>query len=297
MQQPLCHLYFATLMEHLSSEQLNPSDLVQLIKDVQEELHRAKGEEGKLLRAKEGADGLLRTNGEEGELLRAEGDELLAKEGEDEQLRGKRKEGELHKEELLRDKEGEEVQEELLMAKRRESNSILLYLEVQALVQVFILKLASHFNPVETHKIGDVYLMVDDINKLEEIFTMYCVLLVSFLFSVLENPDIGATSAHRHGMVLAMHLIKLLKSSRRFVDLITKEVDDLKCITCLGSVRQKLKEGVAKKKVLSKPLLLSFLPEAVGELNSLYECVVSSIVEIDKRNRESRDLLEIAYLW
>lgn len=100
-------------MEHLSSgQQLNPSDLVQLIKDVQEELHRTKEEND---RAKGGKD------------------------------------------------DGGDVQEELLMAKRE---SILLYLELQALIQVLILKLALHFNPAKTYKIGDVYLIMDDINKL-----------------------------------------------------------------------------------------------------------------------------------
>lgn len=94
-----------------------------------------------------------------------------------------------------------------------------------------------------------------------------------------------------------MHLMKQLKSSRRFIDLITRKFDDLRFITCLGSVHQKLKEGVAKKDDWSIPHLLSFLPEDERQLNSLYKCVVSSIKEIDGKKRKFRDLLEIAYLW
>ena len=47
-------------------------------------------------------------------------------------------------------------------------------------------------------------------------------------------------------MVLALHLMKLLKSSRRFTDLMTKKFDAIKNITCLKSIHQELQvRGVA----------------------------------------------------
>lgn len=49
-----------------------------------------------------------------------------------------------------------------------------------------------------------------------------------------------------HGMVLALHLMKLLKSSRRFTDLMTKKFDALKNISCLKSIHLQLQVGVVK---------------------------------------------------
>ena len=45
--------------------------------------------------------------------------------------------------------------------------------------------------------------------------------------------------ALRHGMVLALHLIKLLKSSGKFVDLMTKN-DSLRDINCLEPIHCQL---------------------------------------------------------
>lgn len=90
MQQPLCHLYFLTVMEHLCTEQHIPI-LVQLPVDIQKKLEPGTVEE---------------------------------------------------------------------------TEALLLWVEYQAVVQVLIQQLALHFIPSQTHKLSDVQLVVEDINKL-----------------------------------------------------------------------------------------------------------------------------------
>ena len=48
----------------------------------------------------------------------------------------------------------------------------------------------------------------------------------------------------RHGMVLALHLIKLLKSSRKFVDLMTKKYDSIRNIGCLEPIHCQLQVSI-----------------------------------------------------
>ena len=43
-----------------------------------------------------------------------------------------------------------------------------------------------------------------------------------------------------HGLVLSLHLIKLLKSSRKFADLMTSKYDSLKDIGCLKPIHLQL---------------------------------------------------------
>lgn len=88
MQQPLCHLYFLTVMEHLWSTHL--SKLVNLAEHIQKQLKTAEGGE-----------------------------------------------------------------------------AIILWVELQAVVQVLLQHLAVHLNPLEIRKFGDVQPIVQDINKLE----------------------------------------------------------------------------------------------------------------------------------
>lgn len=47
-----------------------------------------------------------------------------------------------------------------------------------------------------------------------------------------------------HGMVLSLHLIKLLKSSRKFTDLMTNKYDSLKDISCLKQIHLQLQVKV-----------------------------------------------------
>ena len=62
------------------------------------------------------------------------------------------------------------------------------------------------------------------------------------LNALLNDEESGGGSARGHGMVLALHIMKLLKSSRRFTDLLTKKFDAI-CsgINCLQPVHMQLK--------------------------------------------------------
>lgn len=104
-----------------------------------------------------------------------------------------------------------------------------------------------------------------------------------------------------HGLALALHLMKLLKSSRRFIDLMTNKFDNLKDISCIGYIHEKLRMGMVPSRTNCPELkshLFSFLyPGTEGELTSLYECVKSSMFAIHSQTRKPNDLIQIAQLW
>ncbi len=54
--------------------------------------------------------------------------------------------------------------------------------------------------------------------------------------SLLDDKALDCGSSH--GMVLSLHLLKLLKSSRRFADLLTTKFDPLRIIKCLHPIQQ-----------------------------------------------------------
>ena len=58
--------------------------------------------------------------------------------------------------------------------------------------------------------------------------------------SILNDSAMEEEMTLRHGMVLALHLIKLLKSSRKFVDLMTEKYDSLRDIDCLKPIHCQL---------------------------------------------------------
>ena len=93
-----------------------------------------------------------------------------------------------------------------------------LYIELQAVTQVIAQQLALHFNPSEPDNLSKVVNIIKELNRLmdDEI--------------TRGGPEGG------HGMVVALHLFKLLKSSRKFTDLFDKKYKterDLKKINCL----------------------------------------------------------------
>lgn len=66
-----------------------------------------------------------------------------------------------------------------------------------------------------------------------------CIILFSTpLF--FSNLGIGVDMARDHGMVLALHLMRLLNSSRQFTHLITNMFDNLRSVSCMKLVHQEL---------------------------------------------------------
>ena len=96
-----------------------------------------------------------------------------------------------------------------------------------------------------------------------------------------------------HGMVLALHLIKLLKSSRKFTDLMTSKFDSLRNINCLRAIHDQLQTPSDLK-----PHLFPFLcTGAEGGVAVLYQRVVAAMTAIHSGSQEPTELLTIAHSW
>lgn len=67
-------------------------------------------------------------------------------------------------------------------------------------------------------------------------------MLVFLCFSILCNSDVSGSVTECHGLVLSVHLMELLKSSRKFVNLFTKtekstsNIGNIKCLEPIFSV-------------------------------------------------------------
>lgn len=64
--------------------------------------------------------------------------------------------------------------------------------------------------------------------------------------------------ARQHGMILALHFMKLLKSSKKFIHHITYQFDNLKSINCMKSIHQELLVNIDA--MISIQVLTSFFP-------------------------------------
>ncbi len=91
-----------------------------------------------------------------------------------------------------------------------------LYIELQAVTQVIAQQLALHLDPSEPEKLGEVVNIIAELNLL------------------MDDEKTGGGPHCGHGVVVALHLLKLLKSSRRFTELFIKKYDSvIKGINCL----------------------------------------------------------------
>ena len=93
--------------------------------------------------------------------------------------------------------------------------------------------------------------------------------------------------AQGHGAVLAVHLMKLLKSSKKIIHLMTKAFDDLKNIECVRYINQQLLYSPQEL----EPHLFPFLYSgAEGELSTLYRNVKLAMTGTQKADK-------LAQLW
>ena len=103
----------------------------------------------------------------------------------------------------------------------------------------------------------------------------------------------GGGESCNHGMVLALHLIKLLKSSRKFTDLMTLKYDALRNISCLRSIHDQLQTPSDLE-----PHLFPFLrPGAEGVDSTLYQRVVAAMMAVHEGAQEPTELLHLAHSW
>ncbi len=97
-----------------------------------------------------------------------------------------------------------------------DASKAVLYIELQAVTQVIAQQLALHLYPSERSDVIQ-YIIIEDLNKL------------------MDDEITGGGPKGGHGMVVALHLFKLLqRSSRKFTDLFKKKCDSVfKGINCL----------------------------------------------------------------
>lgn len=57
------------------------------------------------------------------------------------------------------------IQEQLKTARQRQEDSVLLWVELQAVVQLLLQQLALHLDPEDPSKLGDIHRICDDINR------------------------------------------------------------------------------------------------------------------------------------
>ena len=105
-----------------------------------------------------------------------------------------------------------------------DQEKVLLYIELQAVVQVIVQQVAINLDPSQPTKFGQLTNVIQDVN------------------SVLDDPATGGGACKGHAYVLALHLLKCLKSFRKFTHLLTVQFDSI-CsdITCLAHFSGKLK--------------------------------------------------------
>ena len=141
------------------------------------------------------------------------------------------------------------------------------------------------------------------------------------LCRLLDYVVTGGGDTQGHGMVLALHLMTQLKSSRKFLQLLTKKYDSI-CsrLHCLQSFHEQLHVSVCIMKGYNvytsivpirtlhiplqghlepKPHLLPFmLPGAEGtELGALYLRVRKVMVGMHEGMEKMESLLQIAEEW
>ena len=70
-------------------------------------------------------------------------------------------------------------------------------------------------------------------------------LLMFLSCRLLDDVETGGGDTKGHGMVLAMHMVKLLKSSRKFSEMLTKKYDSI-ChgLHCLQTFHEQLTVSV-----------------------------------------------------
>lgn len=79
--------------------------------------------------------------------------------------------------------------------------------------------------------------------------------LNGFIYRILNNPNLGGDNSKGHGMVLALHLEKSIKSSRGFIDVFNSSPSPTELFNCLKPIRKELK--VNNKNLLNYQIIKS----------------------------------------
>ena len=102
-------------------------------------------------------------------------------------------------------------------------HQVMLQIELQAVLQVIAKLLAGLLDAADRVQFVEIEGSIDEINRL------------------FSDASTGGDSVGGHGMVVALHLLKKLKSSRKFIELMTTKFEILcKEIRCLRPIHEKL---------------------------------------------------------
>ena len=130
-----------------------------------------------------------------------------------------------------------------------DASKAVLYIELQAVTQVIAQQLALHLDP---EKRGDVIHVIKELNRL------------------MDDEITGGGPEGGHRMVVALHLVKVLKSFRKFSDLFKKNCDTiLKEINCLEPFYRQL--------------------QVCNVYSLCYTCTVALILHYASRRSRTRD--------
>ena len=101
---------------------------------------------------------------------------------------------------------------------------ILLHIELQAVIQVLAKLLALHLDSSEQSQMVEIQPLINEINEL------------------FDDVSTGGGDAGGHGLVLALHMLRKLRSSRKFSELLSHKFEVVcKEIKCLQPLHERLK--------------------------------------------------------
>ena len=100
---------------------------------------------------------------------------------------------------------------------------VLLHIELQAVIQVLAKLLALHLDSSDQSQIVEFQPLVEEINEL------------------FDDANTGGGNVGGHGLVLALHMLRKLKSSRKFSELLSHKFEVVcKEIKCLRPLHERL---------------------------------------------------------
>lgn len=110
-----------------------------------------------------------------------------------------------------------------------DQEKVLLYIELQAVAQVIVQEVANALDPSDSRKINQLSHTIDNVN------------------AVLNDPKMGGGTSKGHSYALALHMLRHLKSFRRFKELLTTDFDTVcKGVTNLEHIGADLKVKIIR---------------------------------------------------
>eukprot|EP00731_Ephydatia_muelleri_P021734 Em0014g325a len=164
------------------------------------------------------------------------------------------------------------IKKQLHSSSTKTNEKILLYIELQAVVQVIVKQVAIDLISSDPLKTKQLSRMIEEVN------------------SILDDPAKEGGACKSHAPVLALHLLKHFKSSRKFTDLLTVKFESV----CQGISCLKQFHGELKEQAEPKPHLFPHMAEVHHPLGKLYQRVKKVMLNIHDGKGNIDDLITFA---